>query len=590
MRAVVFLVFFGIVARVQADLPVHCIGDNVYGEWVLHLGPAGYTNSISCGHARPDNPKENWATKQRTFKPLKDYKVVLRENNTSIDEFGNEGVWTMIYDEGWELRVGHRSFFAFSKYVPKPHMSNMFAPYSGGGDESSAENYQSICYETVDGWYHFDNGTDWGCYYATKVSHEPSAATVSPLDILGPTGPSSDFSEFLELDVSIEQFMESGRHRVREVNKSPNLDWSAREYPKYSKISFAELGSMIGVRSQNRKQVLVSAVPDSRADHVKYEDLPEALDWRNVNGVNFLAPPRKQGSCGSCYAIAATQMIETRIRIKTNNTVQVRLSPQSILSCSAYSQGCDGGFPFLVGKYGQDYGFLEESCLPYQPKKALCSWRCANPKVWYTTNYHYIGGAYGKCSEVAMMTEIRDKGPIIVGFNAPQDLFWYSDGVFHEEDTAVLLKDQVTKRPKHQHAFFEKTNHAVLALGWGKDLQTNRKYWIVQNTWGQEWGEEGYFKIVRGEDMCAFEAMSVAFDPVIPDDIDLSHYTPNNQPPPTSPTTPATMPEPATLAQRVQVGGKPQVIAGASSGFQLGQSEEEDSEEVIQPPANPATL
>eukprot|EP00301_Raphidiophrys_heterophryoidea_P027933 c9899_g1_i3.p1 GENE.c9899_g1_i3~~c9899_g1_i3.p1 ORF type:complete len:566 (-),score=106.00 c9899_g1_i3:161-1858(-) len=493
----------------------------------------------------------------------------------------------MIYDEGWELRIGHRSFFGFSMFVPKPHMANLFNPYGGGSEESSTENYQSVCHETIDGWYHFDNGSDWGCYYATKTTHSSQGSTVSPMDILGPTGPNADFSEFLELDTTTEQFMGAGRHRVKQINNSPHLEWSGRNYPEFEQYSFLELGLMLGTTGQNRKQVLVSAVPDSRADHIKYGDLPESLDWRNFNGQNYLPSPRKQGSCGSCYAIAATQMVEARIRIKTNNTLQVKLSPQSILSCSVYSQGCDGGFPFLVGKYGQDYGFLEESCLPYQPKKALCSWRCSNPKVWYTNSYHYIGGSYGKCSEVAMMTEIRDKGPIIVGFNAPQDLFWYSEGIFHEDqDVVPLLQDQTSQRPKHQKAFFEKTNHAVLAVGWGKDPQTNRKYWIVQNTWGDDWGDQGYFKIYRGEDMCSFEAMSVAFDPIIPEDLEPSQY--NHHQEAAAPASSATMPEPevSSLAQRVQVDGKAQVIAGASSGFKVSNEEDDTESELIQQPTS----
>lgn len=61
---------------------------------------------------------------------------------------------------------------------------------------------------------------------------------------------------------------------------------------------------------------------------------------------------RDQGGCGSCYAFSSMGMLESRLRVQTNNTMQVELSPQDVVSCSQLSQGCDGGFPYLVaGKY-----------------------------------------------------------------------------------------------------------------------------------------------------------------------------------------------------------------------------------------------
>ena len=54
------------------------------------------------------------------------------------------------------------------------------------------------------------------------------------------------------------------------------------------------------------------------------------------------------GSCGSCYSFSSVGMIEARLRVSTNNTEQPILSPQDVVSCSAYSQGCEGGFPYLI--------------------------------------------------------------------------------------------------------------------------------------------------------------------------------------------------------------------------------------------------
>ena len=62
---------------------------------------------------------------------------------------------------------------------------------------------------------------------------------------------------------------------------------------------------------------------------------------------------RDQSSCGSCYVFAARGMIEPRLAIKTQNAMKVSLAPQEIVSCSKYSQGCGGGFAFLVSKYAK---------------------------------------------------------------------------------------------------------------------------------------------------------------------------------------------------------------------------------------------
>jgi len=75
--------------------------------------------------------------------------------------------------------------------------------------------------------------------------------------------------------------------------------------------------------------------------------LPENFDWRNISGQNFVSPVRDQGSCGSCYSFSATAMIEARLRVMSNNSQQVVLSPQDVVSCSEYSQGIDNEYLLL---------------------------------------------------------------------------------------------------------------------------------------------------------------------------------------------------------------------------------------------------
>ncbi|XP_073778907.1 dipeptidyl peptidase 1 isoform X1 [Danio rerio] len=237
------------------------------------------------------------------------------------------------------------------------------------------------------------------------------------------------------------------------------------------------------------------------ADSKAAAGLPQHWDWRNVNGVNFVSPVRNQAQCGSCYSFATMGMLEARVRIQTNNTQQPVFSPQQVVSCSQYSQGCDGGFPYLIGKYIQDFGIVEEDCFPYTGSDSPCNLPAKCTK-YYASDYHYVGGFYGGCSESAMMLELVKNGPMGVALEVYPDFMNYKEGIYHHTG----LRD--ANNP------FELTNHAVLLVGYGQCHKTGEKYWIVKNSWGSGWGENGFFRIRRGTDECAIESIAVAATPI----------------------------------------------------------------------------
>ncbi|NXQ22658.1 CATC peptidase, partial [Peucedramus taeniatus] len=205
--------------------------------------------------------------------------------------------------------------------------------------------------------------------------------------------------------------------------------WRATRYKEYENFALEELTKRAGgLYSRASRPKPAPLTPELLK---KVSSLPESWDWRNVNGVNYVSPVRNQGSCGSCYAFSSMGMLEARLRILTNNTQKPVFSPQQVVSCSQYSQGCDGGFPYLTGgKYVQDFGVVEEDCFPYTAQDSPCFFKrsCYH---YYTSEYYYVGGFYGGCNEALMKLELVLHGPMTVAFEVYNDFMLYKEGIYH---------------------------------------------------------------------------------------------------------------------------------------------------------------
>lgn len=101
-----------------------------------------------------------------------------------------------------------------------------------------------------------------------------------------------------------------------------------------------------------------------------------------------------------------------------------------------------------------------------------------------------------------MKLELVLRGPMAVAFEVYSDFMLYKEGIYHHTG----LQDDFNP--------FELTNHAVLLVGYGTDPESGEKFWIVKNSWGTSWGEDGYFRIRRGTDECAIESIAVSATPI----------------------------------------------------------------------------
>ncbi|ROT72508.1 cathepsin C [Penaeus vannamei] len=322
----------------------------------------------------------------------------------------------------------------------------------------------SICDKTHTGWSRDITVRNWACYRAQKKEPMPQK------------------THALQLMAQENSLYKYNKDFISSIN-SHQSSWVADVYPESAVASRAHSG------------------PVSFMTRLRDLSLPKAWDWRNASGVNYVSPVRNQGNCGSCYAFASMGGLESRVRILTSNHQKPVFAPQDIVGCSKLSQGCDGGFPFLIaGRYAQDVGVVLENCYPYEGKDDTCV-RTSCTKH-YTAYYRYVGGYYGACNEEEMKLALIKGGPLIVGLEVYDDFLHYKSGIYHHTG----LQDRFNP--------LELTNHAVLLVGYGEDEATGEKYWSVKNSWGEEWGEDGYFRIRRGVDECAIESMAVEAVPI----------------------------------------------------------------------------
>jgi cathepsin C len=487
------------------------------------MGSNDHDDTLTCGHKLPDSVMTMVDNRVRfdhpNFKTTHDYEVILSEPNVATDGKGNKGTWTMVYDEGFEVRIAGKTYFAFFVYVPKV-------------SEPTADNnadFDSICSETFTGWYHDFNDTEWGCYIAKKKGSKGERTPSFTSKGLRRRRLQADVrtaltSGELSRGVVRQQKLDNGDQLwrpdmslIEEINNDPTRGWTAKAYDHFTKLTVAEMRKLLGTTKYAKNGGFpepISFLGMEEKAKVTEEDLaefPKHFDWRTEDGGNYMTEVISQGSCGSCYAIAATDMISIRLRIMTKGKDQTKVSAQNVVSCSDYNQGCEGGYPFLVGKFGRDIGYVPEYCQTYSGADDPCKINCEGKpmKVYHTSKYGYIGGYYGACNEKHMMKELMDNGPIVVALNAPSDLFYYSGGVYSFKDTNKANFDI------NGLSRWEKTNHAVLAVGWGEE-KDGKKYWIIKNSWGDSWGEEGYFKLDKGNDEVAAESMAVAAYPMLP--------------------------------------------------------------------------
>jgi C1A family cysteine protease len=205
------------------------------------------------------------------------------------------------------------------------------------------------------------------------------------------------------------------------------------------------------------------------------ENLPAKFDWRNNNG-NWVTPVTNQNPCGSCWDFSAVAQVEAWWKIRhTNLDSMPNLSEQFVLSCS--EGGCDGWTVTGALNFIMDNGIPTETCFGYLAEDTVpCDNVCTE---WRDEAMTIPGWGYVTLEE-ANVENIKNAvyhHPLSVTYIVYKDFNSYSGGVY-------------------EHVWGDaEGGHAVLIVGWDDELEC----WIVKNSWGPAWGENGYFRIKWGD-------------------------------------------------------------------------------------------
>ncbi len=217
--------------------------------------------------------------------------------------------------------------------------------------------------------------------------------------------------------------------------------------------------------------------------------LPTRFDWRQFNGVT---PIRDQGGCGSCWAFATAGPLEGNIRLYTGYAAD--LSEQWLVSCNREGWGCSGGW------WAHDYhqwktdtcggtGAVQEVAFRYMAQDLPCN--CPYPHDYTFSSWAFVDG-WSIPSVESLKQAILDYGPVSVAVCVDGAFQGYSQGIFNACSATSI-------------------NHAVVLVGWQDDADGG--YWIMRNSWGMGWGEQGYMRIRYNCDSIGYAATFIRYFP-----------------------------------------------------------------------------
>lgn len=212
-------------------------------------------------------------------------------------------------------------------------------------------------------------------------------------------------------------------------------------------------------------------------------DPPEEFDWLE-HGVRTAV--KHQRKCGACYAFTATGALEAQYIIKGMGK-NISFSPQQLIDCDDLGGKCKGGNMKKSFTYLLNHGLMLEEHYPYMNSAGRCRYD-ANRALIKVKEFKFLPK-----DEEEMKKALYKYGPLAGAVNGVITAF-YDKGIIE---------------PMYPGMCPPTINHAVLIVGYGVDKLTGKKFWKIKNSWGNKWGEEGYFRMIRGVEACGINTYTL---------------------------------------------------------------------------------
>ena len=550
------------------DQPVHCRKEKIQGNWVFHISKTIFDPSLkdertNCGNGFPAKIHKNKDDSIKPF-PKEEILEIILGDDYKVYSNCNElkGKWTPIFDQGFHGNYEDKDFFVNMMY---------YRPNNSYKSNCSKTMYGWFIRDRT------NKQKNWSCFYGVKKAASNEDIFESEEYSFRQEETNNDNNSVDINEIDQKNYLNNLKNikyedlqvTVNYIN-SLNLPWKANLNKVFSGMNMHEVYTYMGmfdhsednylkvklknnnlesfsfvekhsskIRSRLNKQSnkikklrklfkrkklregdssktssnQINKYANTEIIDIDIEELAKNWDWSNVNGESYLSKPQSQGECGSCYIFSTVGSLESRLRILTNMEDKTEFSRQFPVSCNFYTEGCKGGYPYLVAKFFNEFEIVPNDCFPYKASQVSCNQVCdytKNKKKYTVSKYEFLGGFYGNTTEEDMIKEIRARGPTPGHVLANNVFSLYSGGILTGTKLIFNSDTSPTKNTLNEKGLtFENFTHGIMIVGYGEE--NGIKFWKCKNSWGESWGENGFFRIQRGIDELAIESMGDAF-------------------------------------------------------------------------------
>ena len=313
--------------------------------------------------------------------------------------------------------------------------------------------------------------------------------------------------EYLQLEIADAKLWIDSFEYINSPDNSPSNNIKQKKITSYEEYAIRQLNknlskknalwragktSISGLSYEEKSAIFRDSMPNTEGFEYYIggifatPDIPSTLprkqtqcipswDWRNRHGKNWITAVKNQGTCGSCWAFAAIGAVEAYTNLYFNQSLNLDLSEQELISCNPYNMDCNGGFPTLALSLISDRGVVDEQCFPYIMDEGNCQY-CSNPTETITIGHE----DWGELSSEDELKQYLFRSPVTLdldGWRHAILLIGYK--TLAAGDTIYM--DNVGNGYSDDWIIVPKESPLI-----------GQTAWLFKNSYGTEWGEDGF--------------------------------------------------------------------------------------------------